>query len=88
MITFDFNIRNPWSHRFQNLWSRHGTLPVPHKHWELEILREPVMVQLMLNVTHGQDHAGLELALGLLGYQIHFMIYDHRHWDHEKNQWH
>jgi len=51
MITFNFNIRNPWSDRFKNLWSRRGSLPIKHKHWELEILRETVIVQLMLNIS-------------------------------------
>jgi hypothetical protein len=38
----------------------------------------------MLNWTIRQSHAGLDLELGLFGYNIHFKFYDSRHWDFEK----
>ena len=87
MIALNFNIRNPWSDRFKNLWSRRGSLPIKHKHWELEILQGADIVQLMLNVTHRQSHGGLEIEIGALGYNIHFVIYDSRHWDYITETW-
>lgn len=35
----------------------------------------------------GEDHAGLYLEFGLLGYSIMFSVYDSRHWDYENNTW-
>ena len=35
--------------------------------------------------THCQDHAGVEIEVGILGYGISFRMYDTRHWDWEQN---
>jgi hypothetical protein len=35
-----------------------------------------------------QDHAGVQLELGLFGYQFDIRFHDSRHWDIYKNQWH
>ena len=34
-----------------------------------------------------EDHAGVLLALSLLGTEIHFRFYDKRHWDYKNNCW-
>jgi hypothetical protein len=41
----------------------------------------------MFGWTVQQDHAGLDIELGLLGYNAHFNFYDNRHWDSKKKAW-
>jgi hypothetical protein len=41
----------------------------------------------MVNWTVRQSHGGLGIVLGLFGYNIHFNLYDNRHWDVETNDW-
>lgn len=35
----------------------------------------------------GQDHAGIELEFGLLGFRFAICFRDQRHWDHKKKAW-
>ncbi len=86
MINIQFNIRNPWSKRFANLkcWSWQVS---KHKAIELEILKTTDIIDIHFAVTHRQSHAGFEFEMGLVGYNIHFMFYDVRHWDIENNRW-
>jgi len=34
-----------------------------------------------------QDHAGFEFGVGILGYGIHFRIYDTRHYNYDTKQY-
>jgi hypothetical protein len=87
MISFNFNILNPWSNTFKNLWCRVYNTPFKHKFIELEVTKDCTLISFMFNCTVRQSHAGLDLVLGLLGYNIHFMFYDNRHWNYEKKAW-
>ena len=84
MISFNFSIRNPWSTTFKNLWCRAYATPFKHKYIELEFTRDSNLISFMFNWTIRQSHAGLDLELGLFGYNIHFKFYDSRHWNFEK----
>ena len=88
MIHLRFEIRNPWSKdRFKNL-GRIGGQISKNKAWELEhSFYDAVIFNIECKFTTKQDHAGLELVLGFLGHEVHFMIYDRRHWDFETNKW-
>jgi hypothetical protein len=33
------------------------------------------------HISTKEDHAGISLTVGVLGYGVHFHIYDHRHED-------
>jgi hypothetical protein len=81
MISFNFNLRNPWSTTFKNLWCRAYPTPFKNKFIELEFTKDFTLVSFMFNWTIRQSHAGLDLELGLLGYNVHFNFYDNRHWD-------
>lgn len=35
----------------------------------------------------GYDHAGLSFFIQAFGWMFELSIYDHRHWDYDKNQW-
>jgi hypothetical protein len=88
MIYFNINIRNPrWWDRFENIkwWS--GETPVKNKFWEVQIIKGPELFRFEFEVTTQQDHAGVNIELGLLGYHIGFTVYDNRHWNHEKKAW-
>jgi hypothetical protein len=87
MISINFNLRNPWSNRFKNLWARAYCTPFKNKFIELEVYKDFTLVSFMFNWTIRQSHAGLDIDLGLLGYNVHFNFYDGRHWDIETNRY-
>lgn len=88
MITLRLEIRNPWSRDiFKNLGSVSGRIST-NKAWELEhTFYDGVVFDIDCRLTTRQDHAGLELVLGILGYGVAFRIYDRRHWDYENSRW-
>lgn len=83
MISLNFNIRNPYSDAFKNLWNRAFATPFTNKFIELELYKDSSLVCCMLNWTIRQSHAGLDIELGVLGYTVHFMFFDSRHWNYE-----
>jgi len=87
MISLNFNLRNPWSNTFKNLWCCVYHTPFKNKFIELEIIHDFTLISFMFNWTVRQSHAGLDIELGLLGYNIHFNFYDNRHWDGKSNRW-
>lgn len=87
MINLGFNIRNPWSNRFGNVFAKYGKTPFPNKFWELEILKTTDIIGFHVDLSMRQSHAGLRVAAALFGYEIVFDFYDHRHWDHANNIW-
>lgn len=87
MISFNFNIRNPWSERFKNIWCRSFKTPFKTKFIELEIYKDSSILSVNGNWTIRQSHAGLDIELGLLGYCFNFKFYDSRHWDYENNRY-
>ena len=57
------------------------------KFWEVEVIKNDNLLRLEFEVTTQQDHAGVNLELGLLGYEVHFTFYDNRHWNSEEGRW-
>jgi hypothetical protein len=90
MIFLTFAIANPFfkSWRdFKNIRSWHGKLPIDHKYWEVEVMRDGYFVQFDFTFKTKCDHAGATLAIGILGYSINITAYDNRHWDNVTNTW-
>ena len=88
MIYFNVNIRNPfWWDRFENIKCWSGSTPFKHKYWEVQTMKSCELLRIEFDWTIRQDHAGIRLELGLLGYQIDFSIYDNRHWDTKTDSW-
>ena len=83
MISINFNIRNPWSNTFDNLWCRAYNTPFKNKFIELEFTKDFTLLSFMFDWTIRQSHAGLNVELGLFGYNVHFMFYDSRHWNND-----
>lgn len=88
MIYFNINLRNPkWWNRFKNIKCWTGKTPFKHKFWEVQITKDCELLRIEFEITTQQDHAGINIELGLLGYTVHFTVYDNRHWDHKNNCW-
>ncbi len=88
MIYFNFNIRNPgWCERFANIKCWMGETFVKHKYWEIQVIKNDNLLRVEFEWTVKQDHAGVNLELGLLGFEIHATIYDNRHWNTDENRW-
>jgi hypothetical protein len=50
-------------------------------------MKGPELFRFEIEITTRQDHAGLNIELGLLGYHIGFTFYDNRHWNEEEGRW-
>ena len=89
IINLRFELTNPFDRWefFKLLGSVSGSL-FCHKAWELEhSYMSTMLIDIDTNLTIRRDHAGLSITVGLLGYGIHFSIYDTRHWNYDLNQW-
>jgi hypothetical protein len=87
MLNFNFIIGSPFAEYFRALGCVFGRIG-SHWAWEIEhtyYSRELVNIEFKL--TRRQDHAGLTVCLGLLGYAVSGRIYDTRDWDDETNSW-
>lgn len=87
MISFNLNLRNPWSDKFKTLRSYTYITPFKNKFIELEFYKDSSVVSFNFNWTVRQSHAGLDLELGVFGYCVRFNFYDSRHWNYEKKAW-
>jgi hypothetical protein len=85
MIYFNFNIcYYKWRDRFENIKCWTGKTPFNHKFWEFQIIKNDKFVCFEFEITTHQDHAGIRLELGILGYEVDFNLYDSRHWNAEQ----
>jgi hypothetical protein len=87
MISFNFHLRNPWSIKFENLWSQACATPFANKYIELEVYKDSSILALSFAWTVRQSHAGVDIELGLLGHCLHFVFFDNRHWDGVNNEY-
>lgn len=66
------------------VWGKLGK----HLAWELQhSFYTGLIADFELRWNRHIDHAGFEFGIGLLGYGIHFRIYDTRHWDYGRGIW-
>ena len=87
MISFNVNIRNPWSTTFKNLWCRAYNTPFKNKFIELEVIKDTTILAFMFRFDIRTDHGGLYFDLGILGYSFSFNFYDNRHWNEEAGRY-
>jgi hypothetical protein len=83
MISINFNLSNPWSKRWDNVWCRAYNTPVKNKYIELEVAKDTSIICFSCRFNIRTDHGGLYMDLGLLGYSVSFNWYDGRHWNRE-----
>ena len=86
MIYLNLTLSNPYQTRFRMSWSRVFTLS-KHKFIELEIYRDATIVSFLFSFTTRQSHAGLDVIVGVLGYNARFAINDDRHWDYTEKRY-
>lgn len=86
MISFSVNIRNPYSRQFKNLWNKMWYV-YTNKYAELEFYKDSSLLSVNFNWTIRQSHAGIDIEVGVLGYCVHFTVYDNRHWNYEEGRW-
>ena len=87
MINFNFSITNPWGNRFNNLWCRSYATPFTNKYIELEVYKDTSIISFAVQLTARQDHSGLSIEVGFIGYSFNFKFYDSRHWDYQTKKW-
>jgi hypothetical protein len=87
MISFSFNLSNPLSRRWKNVWNHTYDTPFKNKFLELELIKDNSIVSCMFRLSTRTDHGGLYFDLGMLGYSCVFNFYDNRHWDHELDRY-
>lgn len=87
-FTLNVNISNTlFSSPFQHIGVAYGQV-THNKFWELEHFFDlDNMLLAKISYKTECDHAGLEVAVALLGYNVAFRIYDHRHWNYEQKCW-
>ncbi len=81
MINVSFGLRNPFSSRWDNIYNRSKVLG--KKAVEFEVYRDTTIVSFAFRWNIRQDHAGMNLELGLFGYTVSAQYYDTRHWNEE-----
>lgn len=86
MIHLSFNIRNPFSDRWQCLANPVWQIS-RHKAIELQFDRCTDIVGFAFRATIRQDHAGVFVSVSLLGFEGMLTFYDTRHWDKQTNSW-
>ena len=87
MINISFNIRNPFSSRWECLYTKSGETPFKNKFWELQVDKTSDILGFDFRFTTRQDHAGIFVLLALFGYDIIFNFYDSRHWNDDEGRW-
>ncbi len=85
----NFSIKNFFykKNNFKGFFSFHKKL-TEYKYFEFECLRDSYhLLNLEFKVSFKEDHAGIRLAISLLGVELYAQIYDSRHWDFANNCW-
>jgi hypothetical protein len=87
MINLAFGLANPFSKRFSIVYEKSGKTWIPYKFWEFNVYKTNIIIDFRIRYIIREDHAGLEIILGLLGWSVEYRFYDSRHWDYENNCW-
>jgi len=82
MININLIIRNVRSNLYRSLYYYGNKTFWQHKYWEVQAMLTDNLVCAQFNWTARCDHAGVELELGLLHFNVVFRFYDNRHWDY------
>ena len=86
MFNFDLSLYNPFSKRFKLLSGKSGTL-FSNKAWESNVYATNTIVKFSIAITPRSDHAGLNIEVGLIGFEYEFHFYDTRHWCYKTDTW-
>jgi len=87
MIKLNFVITNPFSDRFNCVYTKPGKTWFAHKFWEFGIYETDDIIGLNFSMKVREDHPGFHFYCSLFGWGIDFHFYDHRHWNAETNKY-
>jgi hypothetical protein len=79
MISFNFNIHNPYSDRWQCIANPHWEIS-RYKMLELQFTKTTDIIGLNFRLTTKQNHSGVFFSVSLLGFDAIIHFYDTRHW--------
>ena len=86
MITLNFNLRNPFSDRWECV--ANPTFKIgKSKAIELQFDKTSDIIGFYFRFTTRQNHAGVFISVSLLGYDAMFHFYDTRHWNDKNGCW-
>ena len=80
MINFSFGLQNPFSDRWAIVYHNSAMLG-KHTGAEIQVIKDNNIVDFRIRWTTREDHAGVMLDIGLLGYTVMLHYYDTRHWN-------
>ena len=87
MLHFSWSIHNPYANvkgsQIYSIWKKLSE----NKTIDLSVLRTNCILGFGFDITHRQDHAGFNINVTVLGYDVDVNFYDKRHWDKEANDW-
>ncbi len=89
MISFSFNIANPFKHEpFKDYWQRDFSIS-KNKTFEIGFYKYAWnLLEFQLDLRwRGRDHAGPSIEVGIFGYTARIGISDNRHWNSITNDW-
>jgi hypothetical protein len=88
LIYFQFNLGMPFvKERFKNFYCRSWNIS-KNKAVELELCYySKDLVDIHFDYGRNEDHAGLNIVIGLFGCSFRYQFYDTRHWSYETNDW-
>lgn len=87
MISFSFDLINPWwNYRWDIIWGA-AKLLTKHKAIEFNVYRSVYILEISFFIKTMCDHAGMRIMLGLFSFNIELYLYDIRHWNNENNSW-
>ncbi len=89
MIGFSIRLSNPFvsGERYNRIYNVWGDL-TKNKYYEILVTRDRgLLVALSFSWRFRESHAGIDLGIGLLGYDLLIEISDKRHWDYVTNIW-
>ena len=89
MIDISLYVSNPFrKEEFSSLYNKSAAITT-NKTVEIQVISDTATFLLLAFSFRpdGRDHAGLQIELGMFGYEIHFSVLDNRHWDFEMGKW-
>lgn len=86
MISFSFNLSNPWCKRWDTIFYK-DQLFANNKGSEIQVIKDNTIVSFSFRFTTRTDHAGVSIDIGLFGYTAMFNYYDTRHWNTEAGRY-
>ena len=86
MINFNFELRNPFSNRFDTLYYKDAEFE-NNKFGEIQVMKDTNIVMFQVRFSTRCDHAGMELGIGLLGYSVRIQYCNTRHWNYDEGRY-